>query len=282
MPNPFFVGGTIPMEQFHNQRSALRRAAGRSPAGNPAPWSASRAAARPRCCITERGGKTSGTVRRERREAAVPVSRRPNAARGLRPGALLAMGAAAVEPITEGSPDLHSALHTCGLEGYGTFVLERLLAQLQAAGWWLVLLLDEFDVLLHHPALNQAEFYGGCVRWPRAAVAWRWSSPCASRWLSSTASRRSSAAPARRISTSSRKFHSTHSLSGTRWGCWGAAGIISALSTANTCCGSLAGIPSCCKQARRLCGMLTRMGKRMPNAASSWPARISTGKLPRR
>lgn len=56
---------------------------------------------------------------------------------------------------------LHSAWRTCRLEKFGTFVLERLFAQLQAAGWQLVLLLDEFDAVLHHPVLNQSEFYGG-------------------------------------------------------------------------------------------------------------------------
>ncbi|MFZ5820459.1 MAG: AAA-like domain-containing protein [Chloroflexota bacterium] len=56
---------------------------------------------------------------------------------------------------------LHSAWRTCRLEKFDTFVLERLFAQLQASGWRLVLLLDEFDTVLHHPILNQSEFYGG-------------------------------------------------------------------------------------------------------------------------
>ena len=33
--------------------------------------------------------------------------------------------------------------------------------RLNASGWRLVLLLDEFDTILVHPGLNQAEFYGG-------------------------------------------------------------------------------------------------------------------------
>ncbi len=56
---------------------------------------------------------------------------------------------------------LQSAWRTCRLEKFGTFVLERLFAQLQASGWRLALLLDEFDTVLHHPVLNQSEFYGG-------------------------------------------------------------------------------------------------------------------------
>lgn len=69
-----------------------------------------------------------------------------------------------LSPLAEavkGDEALQSAWRTCRLEKFGTFVLERLFAQLQAAGWRLVLLLDEFDTVLHHPVLNQSEFYGG-------------------------------------------------------------------------------------------------------------------------
>ena len=44
---------------------------------------------------------------------------------------------------------------------FGCFVLERFLAQMELTVWRLVLMLDEFDVLLHHPILNSAEFFGG-------------------------------------------------------------------------------------------------------------------------
>ncbi|MBN1372135.1 MAG: AAA-like domain-containing protein [Anaerolineaceae bacterium] len=57
--------------------------------------------------------------------------------------------------------DIQPAYQTCRLERFGNFVLERLFSQLQASGWRLVLLLDEFDTILLHPVLNQAEFYGG-------------------------------------------------------------------------------------------------------------------------
>ncbi|MBN1450260.1 MAG: AAA-like domain-containing protein [Anaerolineales bacterium] len=57
--------------------------------------------------------------------------------------------------------DLQAAYRTSRLEKFGNFVLERLFTQLQAAGWRLVLLLDEFDMVLQHPVLNQSEFYGG-------------------------------------------------------------------------------------------------------------------------
>lgn len=44
---------------------------------------------------------------------------------------------------------------------FGTFVLERLFTELNAANSRLVLMLDEFDDFLSNPVLNSAEFYGG-------------------------------------------------------------------------------------------------------------------------
>jgi hypothetical protein len=55
---------------------------------------------------------------------------------------------------------LAQAYAVCQDNDFGAFVLERLLAQMEQAGWRLVLMLDEFDVVLHHPALNRAEFFG--------------------------------------------------------------------------------------------------------------------------
>jgi hypothetical protein len=49
----------------------------------------------------------------------------------------------------------------CQENDFGCFVLERFLAQMELTVWQLVLMLDEFDVLLHHPILNCAEFFGG-------------------------------------------------------------------------------------------------------------------------
>ena len=56
---------------------------------------------------------------------------------------------------------LQNAYLTCQENNYGMFVLERLFAQMAQAGEYFVLLLDEFDVLLDHPVLNKAEFFGG-------------------------------------------------------------------------------------------------------------------------
>jgi len=60
------------------------------------------------------------------------------------------------------SPDspLAQAYQICRESDFGTFVLERLFAQMGPTGWRLVLMLDEFDLLLYHPILNCAEFFG--------------------------------------------------------------------------------------------------------------------------
>lgn len=49
----------------------------------------------------------------------------------------------------------------CEENGYGTYTLEVLFRRLHEAGRRLVLLLDEFNLILHHAVLNNAEFYGG-------------------------------------------------------------------------------------------------------------------------
>jgi hypothetical protein len=54
---------------------------------------------------------------------------------------------------------LARAYQMCRENDFGCFVLERFLAQMELTVWRLVLMLDEFDVLLHHPILNSAEFF---------------------------------------------------------------------------------------------------------------------------
>jgi hypothetical protein len=55
---------------------------------------------------------------------------------------------------------LAQAYRTCQKNDFGAFVLDRLLVQMAGESWRLVILLDEFDALLHHPILNSAEFFG--------------------------------------------------------------------------------------------------------------------------
>jgi len=76
--------------------------------------------------------------------------------------------------VPEPDAPLAQAYETCRQNDFGTFVLERFLTQMDDAGWRLVLLLDEFDVLLHHPILNSAEFFGSlrslASRYPALAL----------------------------------------------------------------------------------------------------------------
>ncbi len=49
----------------------------------------------------------------------------------------------------------------CRKNCFGNITLERFFTELKKAEWQFVLLIDEFDKLLHHKILNNAEFYGG-------------------------------------------------------------------------------------------------------------------------
>lgn len=48
----------------------------------------------------------------------------------------------------------------CKGNNFGTFTLEKLFQQINKNKLRLVLLIDEFDLILHHPVLNSAEFFG--------------------------------------------------------------------------------------------------------------------------
>lgn len=73
----------------------------------------------------------------------------------------------ALKPIKEQFVDLAPGsllaqqYRLCDDNGFGNFTLEMLFRLLNEKNWRLVLLLDEFDLLLHHPILNSAEFFGG-------------------------------------------------------------------------------------------------------------------------
>ena len=55
---------------------------------------------------------------------------------------------------------LQAAYRQCQDNRFDTFTMKELLKQMKQAGWRLILLLDEFDGVLHHPRLNSAEFLG--------------------------------------------------------------------------------------------------------------------------
>ncbi len=164
IPSPFIVGNPVPPERFINRRREVRRAvslllSGQSPAFTGEP----------------RSGKTSllhylaaSETRRDLYgEAGERMVFRYFDAQGWPEGfSRVAFWERALEPLLEAirehAPSPLLELHRqCHDEGYGTYGLERFLANLQASGWHLVLLLDEFDTLLQHPQLNNTEFYGG-------------------------------------------------------------------------------------------------------------------------
>jgi len=68
-----------------------------------------------------------------------------------------------VREHAEKDSDSHLAKCYCDCSGknFGNLALESLFSSLRKAGRRLVLLLDELDDLLHHPALNTSEFFGG-------------------------------------------------------------------------------------------------------------------------
>lgn len=68
----------------------------------------------------------------------------------------------ALQPLAAAFPDgdIAARLALSRANQFGTFTLEQLLKGLEAASVRCILLLDEFDALLHHARLNQAEFYG--------------------------------------------------------------------------------------------------------------------------
>ncbi|MCP4698769.1 MAG: AAA family ATPase, partial [Gammaproteobacteria bacterium] len=67
---------------------------------------------------------------------------------------------ARVKKLAPRSP-LRIAYKTCMDKKFSAGALESLFEKLRESGQCLVLLLDEFDALLSHPALNNAEFFGG-------------------------------------------------------------------------------------------------------------------------
>jgi len=166
MPNPFFYGAPVPVDLFVDRRRELRRIDGRivnrgqstAIVGEP------------------RSGKTSLLLYLESSEARA----RFYGAGGERlvfsyldaqtlggqftqaqfwEYALCPLHERAIAP-DPGSP-LAQAYQMCCENNFGTFMLERLFARMGQTDWRLVLMLDEFDVLLYHPVLNSAEFFGG-------------------------------------------------------------------------------------------------------------------------
>ncbi len=165
MSNPFFYGNPVPPDQFLDRRRELRRIASR---------------------IVNRGQSTAivGEPRSGKTSLLLYLSAPETRAElyGESGERLLfsyldaqTLGGEfsqaqfweyALHPLHEQvivpNPDspLAQVYQMCRENNFGTFVLERLLAQMGPTGWRLVLMLDECGLLLHHPILNCAEFFG--------------------------------------------------------------------------------------------------------------------------
>jgi len=165
MSNPFFYGNPVPPDQFVNRRRELRRITGRianqgqstAVVGEPRSGKTSLldylAAPEKRTELYGENGEWLLFSYMDVQTLGSEFSQVQFWEYALRP-----LHERAVAP-NPGSP-LAQAYQTCRENDFGAFVMERLLAQMRPTGWRLVLMLDEFDVLLHHPILNCAEFFG--------------------------------------------------------------------------------------------------------------------------
>jgi hypothetical protein len=166
MANPFFYGNPVPSEKFTGRRRALRRVVGRLV--NQGQSSA---------LVGEpRSGKTSllDYVAAAENHEALYGADRHNLLFSYLDAQALGGGFSqaqfwqdALRPLDERlvapHPDSQIALayQACLENDFGNYVLGRLFEQVYGAGRRLVLLLDEFDNFLHHPVLNNVEFFGG-------------------------------------------------------------------------------------------------------------------------
>ncbi len=165
MSNPFFYGNPVPSNQLVDRRREIRRITGRilnqnqstAIVGEPRTGKTSLllylVAPEERQELYGQDGKRMLFSFLDAQTFGGKLSQAQFWERALRP-----LQDSAVTPKLD-SP-LAQAYKMCVANDFGAFVLERLFAQMDVGGWRLVLLLDEFDTLLHHPVLNSAEFFG--------------------------------------------------------------------------------------------------------------------------
>jgi hypothetical protein len=67
--------------------------------------------------------------------------------------------------------------------GFGSFAVKRLFESMSAAGWCVVLVIDEFDVLVNHPNIRTSmpSSSARSARWPSAPARWPSSPPAGCR-----------------------------------------------------------------------------------------------------
>ncbi len=165
MSNPFYYGNPVPPEQFLGRRRELRRITGRivnqgqstAVVGEPRTGKTSLlqylAAPNTRAKLYGADGKRYLFSYLDAQTLGGEFSQAEFWRYVLEP---------LKDQIATVAPDspLAEAYQMCEENHFGTFVLERLFVQVLAEEWRLIVLLDEFNDLLHHPILNTAEFFG--------------------------------------------------------------------------------------------------------------------------
>jgi hypothetical protein len=157
--SPFFHGHMVPPDQFYNRRREVRRLLNRLAQGG-----STAVVGQPH------SGKTSllhYILAHEKRQAIVGDALDTCTFHFLDAHTFGGINQPifwqhALEPLTRQFPNgpIHDLYATSQVNAFGAFTLETLFAALQEERWRLALLLDEFDALLNHPALNSVEFYG--------------------------------------------------------------------------------------------------------------------------
>ncbi len=163
--NPFFYGNPVDSANFFNRRGPLRRVVGRLVGGG----QSTAIVGEPRTGKTSLlhyldGPKEIKADLYGERARHILFSYLDTQALGgqFTAAQFWEQALSPLEPIPSG-PDSSLARqhHLCRENEFGLFTLETLFRLLKLEGRRLVLLLDEFDTLLHHPVLNKAEFFGG-------------------------------------------------------------------------------------------------------------------------
>ena len=165
MSNPFFYGNPVPPDQFVDRRREIRRIVGRiinqsqstAIVGEPRSGKTSLlmylAALEMRQELYGANGKQLVFSYLDMQ----PLGGKVNQAK---------FWQVALEPfhaqviVPDPKSPLGHAYNACSKEGFRTFDLERLFAQINQTGWRLVLEIDEFDTLLDYPIPDPNEFWG--------------------------------------------------------------------------------------------------------------------------
>jgi hypothetical protein len=165
MPNPFFYGNPVPPEQFLGRRREIRRITGRivnqgqstAIVGEPRTGKTSllEYLAAPQMSVKLYGqqGKQFLFSYLDAQTLGGQFSQAEFWEYVLRPLQ------SKIADLDEDAP-LTQAYRVCQENDFGTFVLELLFEEVRDQDLRLIVMLDEFNEILHHPVLNCAEFFG--------------------------------------------------------------------------------------------------------------------------